>query len=132
MTLPEGVQLNPSSADGLQACSEQQIGYEGPAGCRSARRLVRRSRCASQAHPRSARKRRRSGRSHIRTPLLEHELQGAVYLATPLRRRSRQNPFDSLLALYIVAEDPFSGIRVKLAGEIELNQADGPGHDQLH
>ncbi len=125
VTLPLGVQLSPSAANGLEACSEQQIGFEGsvgedpfspaapaplrfsdePAGCPGASQV---------------------GSVRIRTPLLENELQGAVYLASPAPLgEPAKNPFNALLVLYIVAEDPASGIRVKLAGETKLSESTG-------
>ena len=119
VTLPEGVLLSPSSANGLQACSQQQIGYEGPPGtdllAEGAPQPLRFS--SEPAHCPDASK---VGTVRVHTPLLEHELEGAVYLAA-----QNDNPFGSLLALYVVAEDPFSGIRVKLAGEGKLNGQTG-------
>jgi hypothetical protein len=125
VTLPEGVQLNPSAADGLDACTEQQIGYEGPAG----RDLF--SPGAEQpsrfsSGPAECPEASKVGLVHIKTPLLKGELQGAVYLASPAPLgETGQNPFDSLLALYIVAEDRAAGIRVKLAGQTGLQEQTG-------
>jgi hypothetical protein len=49
-----------------------------------------------------------------------HPLEGVVYLATP-----HQNPFDSLLALYISVNDPQSGVVTKLPGLIEADPQTG-------
>ena len=72
----------------------------------------------------------------ITSPDLEDVLEGGVYLATPASNgENANNPFDSLIALYIVAEDPptcgqpgrprCSGVRVKLAGSASINQQTG-------
>ena len=50
----------------------------------------------------------------IETPLFDHPLPGSVYLAKPF-----ENPFGSLLAIYIAVEDPATGTVVKLAGRVE-------------
>ena len=54
---------------------------------------------------------------------MTHELEGAAYLAAPAPNgETGENPFNSLVALYIVAEDPASGVLVKLAGEGHLDE----------
>lgn len=101
VTLPEGADLSLSAAGGLQACTEAQVALDSttPSTCPDAAKV---------------------GRVVIRTPLLTHALEGAVYLAAP-----DENPFGSPLALYIVAEEALSGVRVKLAARLDPNPATG-------
>jgi hypothetical protein len=99
VTLPAGVALSPSSANGLDACTAEQIALRSDADptCPDASRV---------------------GTLTIDTPLLDDPLTGAIYLAKP-----HDNPFDSLVAIYLVARGP--GLVVKLAGKVELDPATG-------
>jgi hypothetical protein len=101
VTLPQGLELNPSSADGLGACTPAQIDLHGPgpAGCPASSRL---------------------GTVEVRTPVFDHPLPGAVYLAS-----QGENPFGSLLALYIAVDDPITGVVVKLAAKVEPDPVTG-------
>jgi hypothetical protein len=106
VTLPEGVVANPSSANGLAACTTQQIGYLGSGFPlpNPIRFNEEEPRCPDAS---------KIGTVTIHTPLLEKPFEGSVYLA-----RQFDNPFDSLLAIYLVVDDPETGIVVKLAGEV--------------
>jgi hypothetical protein len=99
VTLPEGVRVNPSSADGLAGCSLAQIALTSAAdaACPAASKL---------------------GDVTIETPLLKDPLSGGIYLATPF-----ENPSRSLVALYIVASG--SGINIKVAGSAQMDPNTG-------
>jgi hypothetical protein len=99
VTLPQGVRINPSSADGLQACSPAQIGLRSDAdpSCPDASKI---------------------GSVQIDTPLLDVPVKGSVYLATPF-----DNPFGSLVAIYLVASA--QGVTLKLPGQVSLNPDTG-------
>jgi hypothetical protein len=101
VTLPAGVALNPAAADGLEACSEAQIALESHTAptCPEASKV---------------------GTVEIKTPLLPNALTGEAFLAA-----QNANPFGSLVALYIVAEDPVSGTLIKVAGEVKPDPVTG-------
>jgi hypothetical protein len=103
ITFPAGMTINPASADGLGACSPAQIGLETPVGQPKAVFDGEKAECPNAS---------KLGTVEINTPLLDHPMPGEIYLAA-----QGQNPFGSLLALYIEIDDPASGIRIKLAGQ---------------
>ena len=104
--LPAGMTVNPPSADGLSACSLAQIGMSAngvpdgnPVTCPEASKI---------------------GSLEAISPPIDHPLKGAVYLA-----EQNANPFGSLLALYLVIEDPETGVLVKIPGRVEADQSTG-------
>jgi hypothetical protein len=94
VTLPEGMTVNPSEAEGTGVCTEAQIELEGE---------------ASPTCPEAA----KIGSVEVHTPLLEEPLEGSLYLEQPY-----QNKFGSLVALYMTFKDPERGVLVKLAGKV--------------
>jgi len=99
VALPPGVSVNPSAGAGLVGCSEAQFDQygEGPSSCPANSKI---------------------GVVEIDTPLLEEPMSGSVYLA-----RQTENPFGSLLAIYMVAEG--SGVTVKLPGKVSADPVTG-------
>jgi hypothetical protein len=128
VALPEGVAINPAGGDGLQACPEGLAGFTGfgepghtatftgtlPEPLQPGLNF-----CADAS---------KIGEVTIRSPLLPptQPLKGFVYLAT-----QNQNPFGSLIALYLVAKDPISGAIVKLTGETRLCEGVGETIDGM-
>jgi len=106
--LPAGIVLNAAGASGLTGCSLAQIELHGPnpAACPDSSKV---------------------GTAEIHTPLLDHPVRGAVYVAQQGNAGAGQgsNPFGSLLAIYIALHDPESGVVVKLAGQVAVDQRTG-------
>jgi len=106
--LPEGMTVNPPAADVLSACSMDQVGIS-PDG-------------VADGNPLSCPDSSILGKATVETPALDHSLPGTVYLA-----RQDANPFGSLLAVYLVIDDPIAGLLIKLPGRIDAD----PGTGQL-
>jgi hypothetical protein len=111
--LPPGVSVNPSVGAGLGVCTPAQYAAETAfspqgAGCPNASKL---------------------GDFEVRSPLFTGLFEGAIYLARPddpaTGTPGAENPFDSLVAVYLVARLPTRGVLVKLAGKIATDPATG-------
>lgn len=131
VTLPPGMVVNPSQADGLESCGPDQIGLLTPVGQAEAH---------FKADPSSCPNASRLGTFEATSPLLAQydetgtqvqrdpetgkvipePLHGSVFLAQPF-----ENPFGSLLALYLTVEDPKTGIFAKLAARVEPDPVTG-------
>ena len=115
VTLPEGVTLNPSAGEGLGTCSFAQYQSEEVkslpgAGCPNSSKL---------------------GTVSIETPLLPkgEVVSGSLFLAQPddptTSAPGAENPFDSLLATYLVIRSVERGVIVKMAGRIDTDPSTG-------
>ncbi|HTT93886.1 MAG TPA: hypothetical protein VMF55_04390 [Solirubrobacterales bacterium] len=109
VTLPEGLVVNPSSANGLEACAPEQIGMLTPVGEPKVHFDRESPTCPAASS---------LGTVEVEVPSFSDPLKGTVYLASPY-----QNPFGSLLALYLVAEG--HGLVIKLAGEVKTDPKTG-------
>jgi hypothetical protein len=104
VTLPEGFSVNPSIAEGLEVCTPGQAEGETAssvpgAGCPNASKI---------------------GTVEVETPLLDENVNGALYQAAPY-----DNPFNSLIALYIVLKNPTLGISVVQPVKVESDPVTG-------
>ncbi len=98
--------MNPTPTNRLEDCNEEEIGFPdaAPAYCPGIEDWF----CGSSDSV--------AGR---------HTL-GEIYLAAPQNFVGiPENPFRSLFAVYVVAEEPKTGVLVKLAGDVSLDPATG-------
>jgi uncharacterized repeat protein (TIGR01451 family) len=109
--LPEGLNLNPASADGLGSCSPQQIGLLTAVGQLPAKFDGEHAHCPDSS---------KLGSLSVYSPAVGGTLPGLVYLAAP-----HENPFGSLIALYLAIDDPHTGILVKVPVQVELDPNTG-------
>jgi len=113
VTLPEGVTINPSIGEGLGVCTPADIDREtlssAPGeGCPNASKI---------------------GTLHVDTPLVGEAIDGSVFLAQQddptTTEPGAENPFDSLIALYLVLRNPNLGALVKLPMKVEPDPTTG-------
>jgi hypothetical protein len=104
VTLPGGMGLNPSAANGLQACTDAQFGKgtRAPVACPAASKV---------------------GRVTINTPPLpEGPLTGDVFVGQQL---SRDPASGQLYRIFVDAESPRYGISARLIGNVAANPQTG-------
>ncbi len=116
---PEGFTLDPAAGDGLEACSEAQIGWlgaDGPHGEPLPNRGLTNFSPAPPQCPEAS----KVGSLELTTPLINGTLHGEMYLAT-----QNENPYGSEIGLYVVVHDPVTGVLVKIAGRTLSNPQTG-------
>jgi len=113
LVLPPGLTINPPLAIGLTACTPAQLAAETPSsapgqGCPEASKL---------------------GTAEVTTPLFSKPIAGSLFVAEPddpaTPAPGAENPFDSLLAFYLVLRDPERGVLLSLPVRIDADPQTG-------
>lgn len=103
VTLPDGMTINPSGADGLQACTDAELnlGQDGVATCPDGSKI---------------------GTVTLTSPLLDHPIDGTVYLRT----QASNDPLSgNLFRLAIEVRSDNDGIDLKLPGSVRADPFTG-------
>jgi hypothetical protein len=108
VTLPEGLTVSPSAANGLQACSDAQIavGSDGPASCPMASQI---------------------GTVKLTTPLLESPLEGEVFIGEPECSPCTDTDASEgrIFRLFLQVHSQALGVTIKLPGTVKANPSTG-------
>ncbi len=102
--LPEGMTINPSVGAGLLGCTPSQYAAEtasspAGAGCPNGSKI---------------------GDFTVQSPLFPEPVGGSLFLAAPF-----DNPYGTLIAIYLVAKAPARGVLVKVPGRLDADPATG-------
>ncbi|NLT07091.1 MAG: hypothetical protein GXY03_12370 [Solirubrobacterales bacterium] len=103
VTLPEGMTINPSAANGLQACSDAQLKLKSkqPVECPEASKV---------------------GTVTAKSPLMEEEISGGVYIRS---QNSSDPQSGEMFRLALVLENEKRGISVRLPGQVRADASTG-------
>jgi hypothetical protein len=107
VTLPEGMGINPSAANGLQSCSESQFGYHTaqPVTCPAASQI---------------------GTVQIQTPALPSgSITGEVYVGEPLKNGPGVFESGEQFRILIYGHSTRYGVNVRLKGQVYPNKETG-------
>ncbi|HEV3094196.1 MAG TPA: hypothetical protein VGY30_06750, partial [Solirubrobacteraceae bacterium] len=103
VTLPEGMAINPSAADGLQACDDAHLhlGQTTPAACPEASKI---------------------GNLLLHTQLISNPIEGTIYL----RPQNSQDPTSGeMFRIVMEIRDDEHGLDLKVPGQIVANPVTG-------
>ncbi len=121
VTLPEGVSLSPSAADGLEGCTEGQINLLGTETAVDGLEHAAHGDCPAKSE---------IGDVTIATPLLHEKLEGHLYVAAPKCGGEAQPECievsatnGELFGLYLEAEG--AGVDIKLKGTVQADPHTG-------
>ena len=103
VTLPEGMTINPSAANGLAACTDAQVGFNSvsPVQCPDASKIATVT---------------------ATTPVLEEQLTGAVYIGSQL---SDDPESGDMFRIVLTLQNAERGIFVKLLGKVRADADTG-------
>ncbi len=101
--LPEGMTINPSAADGLRACTDEQLRLKSkqPVRCPDSSKI---------------------GTVTAKTPLLEEEVSGGVFIRS---QNSSDPESGELFRLALVLENAERGISIRLPGSVRADAKTG-------